>query len=302
VRGNVKVRGGVSIVLGICAILVVTVHACGVRFVSAQSGTGWSNMLYESFSGPAGQTVDPKYWKYDTGSGKNFGNGEVETMTDSPKNVSLDGAGNLDITALGRGGSWTSGRIQTTNLYGAPAGGEMKVVASIKQPSPADGLGYWPAFWLLGPGTWPEDGEIDVLEDVNALSLVSGALHCGNLVSLNPDRTAGPCHEHRGLSSGTRSCAGCQIGYHTYSVIVDRRDKADEQISWYLDGRKFYEISERQVGTQVWTEAVDHGFSIIFDLAIGGSYPNGRCGCTTPTSLTTSGGMMSVRYLAVYDR
>ena len=31
-------------------------------------------------------------------------------MTDSPSNVHLDGYGNLDITALGHGQSWTSGR------------------------------------------------------------------------------------------------------------------------------------------------------------------------------------------------
>ena len=48
-------------------------------------------------------------------------------------------------------------------------------------------------------------------------------------------------------------------------------------------------MSESQVGARVWTQAVDHGFSIIFDLAMGGNYPNGVCGCTTPTAHTTSG-------------
>ena len=37
-------------------------------------------------------------------------------------------------------------------------------------------------------------------------------------------------------------------------------------------------MSESQVGARVWTQAVDHGFSIIFDLAMGGNYPNGVCG------------------------
>ena len=245
--------------------------------------------------------MDTKYWEYDTGRG-DFGNGEIETMTDSTSNIHLDGAGDLDITALGHGRSWTSGRIQTTRLYRAPAGGELKVVASIKQPAPAEGLGYWPAFWMLGAGTWPEHGEIDVMEDVNALSDTSGALHCGNLTSVNSDGSFGPCHEHTGLSSGTRPCSTCQSSYHTYSVIIDRRNQSDEQIDWYLDGRRFFSVSERQVGAQVWDEAVDHGFSIIFDLAMGGSYPDERCMCTTPTSETSSGGMMSVRSIAVYRR
>ena len=62
-------------------------------------------------------------------------------MTSSPYNVHLDGRGNLDIIVLGHGAAgssdaaWTSGRIKTNRLFGAPAGGEMMVTASIKQPS-----------------------------------------------------------------------------------------------------------------------------------------------------------------------
>ncbi len=58
---------------------------------------------------------------------------------------------------------------------------------------------------------------------------------------------------------------------HTYSVIIDRRDPSDEHIAWYLDGQPFFSVSEPQVGAQVWADAVDHGFSVIFDLAMGGS-------------------------------
>jgi hypothetical protein len=39
---------------------------------------------------------------------------------------------------------------------------------------------------------------------------------------------------------------------------------------------------------------------IIFDLAIGGDYPDSQCGCTTPTSATKSGGTMRVAYVAAY--
>jgi hypothetical protein len=67
---------------------------------------------------------------YDTGPGSNFGTGEIETMTSSTSNVRLDGNGHLDITALGSGSSWTSGRVQTTSAnVGAPAGGELEVTA-----------------------------------------------------------------------------------------------------------------------------------------------------------------------------
>ena len=44
------------------------------------------------------------------------------------------------------------------------------------------------------------------------------------------------------------------------------------------------------------------GFFIIFDLAMGGNYPDGVCGTTTPTAATTSGASMSVGYVAVYEQ
>lgn len=262
----------------------------------------WVRIWRDDFIGPAGRGVNLKAWRYDTGRGV-FGTGEIETMTRSARNVHLDGRGNLDITALGRGRSWTSGRIQTRSSgFAAPAGGMLKVTASIRQPGPRHGLGYWPAFWMLGPGTWPGTGEVDILEDVNALSQHSGTFHCGNLTHVNSDGTFGPCHEFTGLTSGLLACRGCQTGYHTYTVIIDRTNQADQQIRWYVDGRQFHSVSESRVGKSAWVKAVDHGFSIIFDLAIGGSFPNAVCGCITPSSRTSSGGTMSIRYVAVYHR
>jgi beta-glucanase (GH16 family) len=227
-------------------------------------------------------------------------------MTASRSNVHVDGHGNLDIVVHGhgaansRGAVWTSGRIQTRRLFAAPAGGEMLVTGVIRQPDPARGLGYWPAFWMLGPKAWPMGGEIDILEDVNALSTHSGTLHCGNLTQRNSDGTFGPCHERDGLGSFLRPCPGCQRGFHTYSVIIDRRDEADQQIRWYLDGRQFFSVSESGVGKAAWTAAVDHGFSILLNVAVGGAFPDGICGCVSPTGRTSSRGTMTVRRVAVY--
>ena len=183
--------------------------------------SGWSTVFSDDFSGAAGSGIDSQ-WMYDTGPGSNFGTGEIETMTNSTSNVHQDGNGNLDITALGSGSSWTSGRVQTTSAnVGAPAGGELEVTASIEQPS--GGLGYWPAFWMLGPGQWPENGEIDIMEDVNALSELSGTVHCGT----DP---GGPCNEPDGIGSGLVGCGGCQSGYNTYTMILNRTNTSDESI------------------------------------------------------------------------
>jgi hypothetical protein len=253
--------------------------------------SGWSTIFSDDFNGAAGSGADSQ-WMYDTGPGSNFGTGEIETMTNSTSNVHLDGNGNLDITALGSGSSWTSGRIQTTSAnVGAPAGGELEVTASIRQP--AGGPGYWPAFWMLGPGQWPENGEIDIMEDVNSLSEVSGTIHCGTF-------PGGPCNEGNGIGSGLRACGGCQSGYHTYTMILNRANPSNESITFYLDGNQYFSVSESQVGTSTWQAAFDHNLSIILDLAMGGGYPNGQCGCTTPASSTASGGTMSVAYVAAY--
>jgi beta-glucanase (GH16 family) len=256
---------------------------------------GWTTVFSDDFTGPAGTAPSSANWTYDTGPGSNFGTGEIETMTNSTSNVYLDGNGNLDITALGSGSSWTSGRIHTPAAnVGAPAGGQLEVTASIEQPNPSGGLGYWPAFWMLGSGQWPENGEIDILEDVNALSQHSGTFHCGTY-------PGGPCNEGNGIGSGLQGCSGCQNGFHTYTVIVNRTDPSAESITWYLDGNQFFGVNENQVDTATWQAAVDHGFMIIFDLAMGGGYPNGVCGCTSPTGATTSGGTMSVAYVAAYQ-
>ena len=252
--------------------------------------SGWTQVFADDFNGGSGSGIDGQ-WQYDTGQGV-WGTGEIENMTNSTSNVHLDGGGNLDITALNNGGNWTSGRVQTTSAnVGAPAGGKLEVTASIQQPT--GGLGYWPAFWMLGPGQWPENGEIDIMEDVNSLSEVAGTIHCG----VDP---GGPCNETNGIGSGLRACGGCQSGYHTYTMIEDRTNTSAESITFYLDGSAYFTATEAQVGTSTWQQAFDHNLSIILDLAIGGGFPNGVCGCTTPTGSTASGGTMRVDYVAAY--
>ncbi|MEY9864606.1 beta-glucanase (GH16 family), partial [Catenulispora sp. GAS73] len=164
-------------VLAATLLAWLTLPAAPARAAAPPPPSGWNQVFLDDFTGSSGSGIDGQ-WMYDTGPGSSFGTGEIETMTNSSSNVHLDGNGNLDITALASGGNWTSGRVQTTTAnVGAPAGGKLEVTASIQQPT--GGLGYWPAFWMLGPGQWPENGEIDIMEDVNALSEVAGTIHCG---------------------------------------------------------------------------------------------------------------------------
>jgi beta-glucanase (GH16 family) len=261
----------------------------------------WHQIWSDGFTGPAGSTVTSSMWKYDNGQGI-FGTGEVERTTSDPANIHLDGNGTLDIVPLKNGPAWTSSRIQTLRAFAAPAGGEMIVSASIKQPAPANPIGYWPGFWMLGSGPWPQTGEIDILEDVDATDQVSGTLHCGNLTQHNSDGTTGPCHEHNGLSSGFRPCPGCQYGFHAYSILIDRRDSGNEQVAWYLDGHRYFSLTESRIGAAAWTQAVDHGLAIILDVGIGGDYPDAECNCGSSADQATAGAAMSIRDVGVYTR
>ena len=266
----------------------------------------WTQIWSDEFNGTAGAGVNTSNWLYDTGTGysggaANWGTNEVETVSNSTSNVYLDGSGHLVVRAINSGGSWTSGRIETQRTdFAAPAGGELAVEASIQQPnvSGSAALGYWPAFWMLGSAfrgnynNWPSIGEIDIMEDMNGLSSEYGTLHCGT----DP---GGPCNETTGIGSGQQTCSGCQTGYHTYRVEVDR-SVSPEQIRWYLDGVNFFTVSANQVDATTWANAVDHGFFIILNLAMGGAFPNAVCGCTSPSSSTVSGATLNVDYVHVY--
>jgi len=295
---------GVLSVSGSETAAVVTAAA---QDVPAPPG-GWATVFSDDFTGAAGSGLNRANWLYDTGTGYpggagNWGTGEIETTTDSAANVYQDGNGHLVIKPVrDASGHWTSGRVETQRTdFAAPAGGEMEMTASIEQPNPANGLGYWPAFWALGAAArpagatnWPGIGELDTMEDVNGLSEVAHTFHCG----VDP---GGPCHETSGLGSGLLACGGCQTGYHTYSVIVDRRNTAAEQLRFYTDGAPRYTVNENQVDATTWKNAVDHGFLMILNVAIGGGFPNGVCGCSAPSAATSSGAGMTVDYVAVYQ-
>ncbi len=265
---------------------------------------GFTTTWSDDFNGASGTGVPNSTWKYDTGPGSSFGTGEIETMTNSTSNVYEDGNGHLVLKALHSGSDprsgWTSGRIETqSSSFGAPAGGVVMMQSSIQQPNlnTSNGAGYWPAFWMLGSTlrsgvTWPTSGEVDILEDINSRSSVFGTLHCGT----NP---GGPCNESTGIGSGERACSGCQTGYHTYAVQIDR-STSPEQIRWYLDGANYFTVKANQVDATTWANAVDHPFFIIYDLAMGGGFPDAFGG--GPNASTVSGGQMNIDYVAVYNK
>lgn len=252
---------------------------------------GYTQVFLDNFGGAKGSPPSALNWLYDIGT--NWGNNQVEHDTNSTSNIYLDGKGDLIIQANRTSQGWTSGRIETTrDDFMAPPGGKLEMTASIQQPDVPDATGYWPAFWALGApmrtgGQWPQVGELDMFEDSNGMNQASQTMHDG-----------GPTIDHPQIPCPDTSCDG---GFNTYSVIIDRTNTNAEFLQFLMDGVVEKTITEAQVGKSVWQAAIDHGFFILLDLAMGGTYPNGKCHCTSPTASTTSGGQLKVAYVAVYE-
>jgi beta-glucanase (GH16 family) len=275
--------------------------ASSPALVTAAPPAGFTLLWRDDFEGSAGTAPSVANWKYDVGPGSGFGTGEQETMTSNLANVQLDGSGHLAITPIRSGvNDWTSGRIETLRSdFEAPAGGILRVEGSLQQPNvtAVDGMGYWPAFWMLGAplrsgGSWPGVGEIDLMEDINGRSSEYGTLHCGTA-------PGGPCNENSGIGSGELPCPGCQTSFHTYAIEHDR-SKTPEELRWYLDGKQIFAVQSTRVDEATWTNAMHHGFFVILNVAMGGGFPAALGGVLLPS--TASGRPMLVDYVAVYTK
>ena len=263
--------------LGLVAALVAVVAGYAVRETSGSGG--WKNVWTDNFNGSAGARPSSSNWQFTTGTSypggaPQWGTGEIETYTDDPANAHLDGSGHLAITATrDSSGTWRSARLETRRTdFQAPPGGELKVRARIRLPD--GGPGYWPAFWMLGEKfrgvytNWPSAGEIDIMENRgDEPTTVHGTLHCG----VTP---GGPCDENNGISGAYHAPSGPRLsaGFHTYAVVWDRT-RPVEQIRWYVDGHHYFTVRSTEVDPATWATATHHGFFVLLDLAIAGSFP-----------------------------
>ena len=245
----------------------------------------------DTFGGEAGSAPSTVNWIHETGAQSND---EIETYTTTTDNCYLTGEGSLQIVPLlSDTGEWTSCRLESKEQFTCAEGGMMVMQALIKLGSNAgigDHQGIWPAFWALGAsilhGTqWPECGEWDIMENINADALGYGTLHC-----------ADACDGSTGLTAGVDFTYD---EFHTWALAVDRTnsDWTQQELRWYLDGVLYHTITGSDLGNQTdWATVTADPFFIILNVAVGGDWPG------DPDSATADGvaSGMEVQYVGVY--
>lgn len=195
---------------------------------------------------------DTSKWKYQTGK-TGWGNNELQNYisntTTAKTAVVEDNV--LKIKAYKEGNEWKSARLNTKDhwKYGY-------IEAKLKV---TDRKGAWPAFWMMPQdsvyGTWPNSGEIDIME--NAPST------CGNHKAFSTLHAEG----HWG---GDGAAIGAKVfgeelssEWHTFGVLW-----TENKITCFYDDMEKGSYSNDGT-TRNWP--YDKDFYIILNLAIGGN-------------------------------
>jgi beta-glucanase (GH16 family) len=211
--------------------------------------------FYDDFNGTS---LDQSVWRYQNGDGCDldlcgWGNNEQQVYT--PKNTRIQNGHFVIKATQAADGLIESGKIITKGNFSQKYG---RFEARIKVP---DGLGLWPAFWLMPDNTrlkWPLSGEIDILERPGRsnedLHTVIGAAHFGSLWPLNVHfaqflRMPKPWHDD----------------FHVY-----RLDWTPERLQWQVDDKIFATLLRSEVSEYRWPFE-NHPFYVILNMAVGGT-------------------------------
>lgn len=236
-----------AIVAG-CALATLAVAAR-----AQDAAPGYSLVWHDEFERDG--LPDPTRWSYDVG-GHGWGNREPQFYTDARlENARVEG-GHLVIEARRepwQGAPYTSARLVTRGK-GDWTYGRVDVRAQLPR-----GRGSWPAIWMLattpGPATWPDDGEIDIMEHVGS---DHGVVHA----SVHTRR-----YHH---SIGTQKTATAPVpdaaeAFHVYTLEWER-----ERIRMSIDGREYFAFHRESDDTRVWPFATP--FHLLLNVAVGGAW------------------------------
>lgn len=171
--------------------------------------------------------------------------------------------------------AYHSGGIQSSTKFNLKYG-KVEVKAKFTQ-----GKGSWPAIWMMpepkyAKGTWPDCGEIDIMEHVNNEPVIHQTLH-------NAAHTA-----KSGVSTATKSSVYNVNNFNVYSIIW-----TPSKIQFYLNSDLKYTFTKKQEwGNNEWP--YDVPFYIILNQAGGAGWPGKLNEADLPFQ-------MEVDYVRVYD-
>ena len=255
-------------ILLVCAC-IVSMFAFGTP-ATASAAVEYGDLIWsDEFDG---NSLNTNNWVYDVGYGM-WGNNELEYYRSGTNNIVVSG-GELAITAKKEsygGASYTSGRITTYRKQSFQYG---IMEARMKMPK---GQGLWPAFWMLSnSASWPNGGELDIMEHINSENVVYGTSHDWNNGNVKSE-------------SGTKYNVDV-TQYHTYTI-----EWTEEYIIWYVDGIKYHEVDISLDSTFYPNIEVFHEpYYFLLNVAVGGSWPGDPVDSSFPAT-------MYVDYVRVYD-
>ncbi|HEX8330731.1 MAG TPA: glycoside hydrolase family 16 protein [Hymenobacter sp.] len=202
---------------------------------------------------------DSTKWGYDVG-GSGWGNKELQYYTKRrTENARVEG-GNLVVEArkeaLVPGNAYTSARLLSRGKGGSQTYGRFEVRAKI----PA-GRGTWPAIWMLpdqntyGNHSWPDNGEIDIMEHVGYdPNVVHATTHCkAYYFRINNQKT------------GITKLPDATTAFHVYSV-----EWTPETITAEIDGQLYFATRNEGTGWEAWPW--DKPFHLLLNVAVGGEW------------------------------
>lgn len=210
--------------------------------------------------------LDQRAWKYETSRNKQgWFNGERQYYAaDRPENLRLSD-GKLTIEARAEkldpkqypdwgGQDYTSARIISRQAWRY---GFFEVRAKLPCAR-----GMWPAIWMLPKNMeqWPDDGEIDIMEQVGSEpNVIYATLHTGRY-----NHTKGTQRgAHREVPT---SCSA----FHDYQL-----DWKPDSITIGVDGRAILRV-DRKPGDGKPEWPFDRPFQIILNVAIGGGWAGAK--------------------------
>jgi beta-glucanase (GH16 family) len=263
--------------------MVLLASVAAAAQVLAPVTPAWKLVWSDEFNGPNGSAVDATQWVTETGGG--WGNNELQYYTGRIENASQQN-GNLVIHVLqekytggdGVSRNYTSARLKTQGKFSQAYG---RFEARIKIPR---GQGIWPAFWMLGNDigkpSWPDCGEIDIMENIGKEpSTVHGTIH-------------GPGYSGANGIGAPYTLPGDQRfadDFHIFAVEWE-----PSAIRFYVDDHLY---STRTPDLPRGTKWVyDHPFFLLLNVAVGGRWPG------NPDATTIFPQAMLVDYVRVYAR